>query len=222
MADGGCGRTLSVSAGFMCVDARRDWWPAALAPTVVVMSGGLAVKARRVAQKLLLPLPRRWAHVQGVAARGAEIAALVEPADADLVTAACWLHDIGYAEQAAVTGFHPLDGARVAAELGFPWRVVSLVAFHTGAGREASVRGLSAELSVFAPPPERLLDLVTFADLTTSVGGAPIAAEARVAEILHRYRPGDAVHRAVSMSAPELLAAVGRVHARVEASGFPV
>ena len=33
-------------------------------------------------------------------------------ADADLLEAAAWLHDIGYAPSLVATGFHPLDGAR--------------------------------------------------------------------------------------------------------------
>src|SRR4029077_17233843 len=41
-------------------------------------------------------LPRRWAHVQGVAAR-ARTLALVLGTDGDLLEAAAWLHDIGYA-----------------------------------------------------------------------------------------------------------------------------
>jgi len=33
-------------------------------------------------------------------------------ADADLLEAAAWLHDIGYAPALAVPGLHALDGAR--------------------------------------------------------------------------------------------------------------
>ncbi len=57
------------------------------------------------------PLPRRWAHVQGVAARARSLASVLG-ADADLLEAAAWLHDIGYAPGLAVTDLHALDGAR--------------------------------------------------------------------------------------------------------------
>ena len=68
--------------------------------------------AEATARKLLAkPLPRRWAHTQGVAATARSLAPVLGP-DADLVTAAAWLHDIGYAPDVAATGFHPLDGAR--------------------------------------------------------------------------------------------------------------
>ena len=64
--------------------------------------------ARELLQK---SLPRRWAHTRGVARTARELSPILG-ADADLVLAAAWLHDIGYAPAVAVTGFHPLDGAR--------------------------------------------------------------------------------------------------------------
>ena len=51
------------------------------------------------------------AHVQGVAARARGLAPVLG-ADADLLEAAAWLHDIGYAPGLAATGLHQLDGAR--------------------------------------------------------------------------------------------------------------
>ena len=68
--------------------------------------------AAELARKLLeVPLPRRWAHVQGVAAQARSLAPILGD-DADLLEAAAWLHDIGYSPELADTGFHPLDGAR--------------------------------------------------------------------------------------------------------------
>ena len=45
-------------------------------------------------------LPRRWAHVQGVAARARSLAPAVG-ADTGLLEAAAWLHDIGYLPELA-------------------------------------------------------------------------------------------------------------------------
>ena len=57
----------------------------------------LASRAGQLARALLQePVPRRWAHVQGVAARARGLAPVLG-ADADLIEAAAWLHDIGYA-----------------------------------------------------------------------------------------------------------------------------
>jgi len=68
--------------------------------------------ADELARSLLAePLPRRWAHSQGVAAKARTLAPILGD-DAELLQAAAMLHDIGYAPPIAVTGFHPLDGAR--------------------------------------------------------------------------------------------------------------
>jgi hypothetical protein len=57
----------------------------------------LASWGEQLARALLQePLPRHWAHVQGVAARARGLAPVLG-ADADLLEAAAWLHDIGYA-----------------------------------------------------------------------------------------------------------------------------
>ena len=65
-----------------------------------------AAWAEGLARALLADsLPRRWSHVQGVAAR----ARTLKPSlgtDADLIEAAAWLHDIGYLAELADTGLH--------------------------------------------------------------------------------------------------------------------
>jgi hypothetical protein len=55
----------------------------------------LASWAGQLAWALLQePVPRRWAHVQGIAARARGLAPVLG-ADADLIEAAAWLDDIG-------------------------------------------------------------------------------------------------------------------------------
>ena len=183
------------------------------------MGSDLVVRARTVAKGRLVSLSRRWAHVQGVASRAAEVTSSLGCPSAEEIVAAAWLHDVGYADSVAVSGFHPVDGALFARRKGFPELVVSLIAFHTGAEEEAAQRGLSASLVEFAAPAADALDVVTFCDLTTSVDGALTDAHARIAEILDRYVPGDPVHRAVSASAPRLLASVDRVESRLAGVG---
>lgn len=182
------------------------------------MGSDLVVHARAIAEARLESLPRRWAHVQGVAARATELTSSLGCPSVEEIVAAAWLHDVGYADTVAVTGFHPVDGALFARSEGFPELVVSLIAFHTGAEEEAAQRGLSTALVEFIPPSLDALDVVTFCDLTTSVNGAPTDAHARIAEILNRYEPDDPVHRAVSTSAPRLLASVSRVESRLASS----
>lgn len=174
------------------------------------MSVDLVERARQLAEHQLAGLPRRWAHVQAVAAASERMRARLDFETGNCLVAAAWLHDIGYASDLRVTGFHPLDGARFLRSQGFPETVVSLVAFHTGAAVEAEVRGIEG-LAEFDEPARELLDVLTFCDLTTGPDGSPVSAAARLDEVMERYGPEDPVHRAVSLSREDLLAAVGRV-----------
>ena len=108
----------------------------------------LADHAEATARNLLAdPLPRRWAHTQGVAATARTISGLLGE-NADLITAAAWLHDIGYAPAIAVTGFHPLDGARHLRDAKHADDLLCrLVANHTAALTEAAERGLADDLA---------------------------------------------------------------------------
>ena len=92
------------------------------------------------------PLPRRSAHVQGVAARARSLAPVLG-ANADLLEAAAWLHDIGYTPGLAMTGFHPLDGARYLRDAQHADALLCrLVAHHSCAVIEAGERGLAEVL----------------------------------------------------------------------------
>lgn len=164
--------------------------------------------ARHLAGRLLAEaLPRRWAHTQGVAAQARAVGPVLGW-DTELVESAAWLHDIGYAPALAVTGFHPLDGARyLRDEQDADPAVCALVAHHSGALVEAAERGLSQPLLAEFPLDADWGELValTYCDFTTGPGGERLSPEERVAEILSRYEPGSPVHRAVQTSAPSLL-----------------
>src|ERR1700757_4262344 len=130
----------------------------------------LASRAEPVARALLQePPPRRWAHVQGVAARARGLAPVLG-ADADLLEAAAWLHDIGYAPGLAVTGLHALDGARYLRDAQYADALLCrLVAHHSCAIIEAGERGLADVLGLeFEPAPYALASVLTFCDMTTS------------------------------------------------------
>ncbi|GGI76738.1 metal-dependent phosphohydrolase, HD subdomain protein [Saccharopolyspora subtropica] len=168
-------------------------------------------------QKLAEALPRRWAHVQGVARRARELRP-VAGSEADILEAAAVLHDVGYAPDIAHTGFHPLDGARFLQELGAPDRVVHLVAHHSYAALEAELRGLAAELAEYDDEGGVIRDALWCCDLTTTPDGASIAARDRIAEIKQRYGPGHLVTEFITNAAPELLAAVDRTKERLSAA----
>jgi HD superfamily phosphodiesterase len=116
--------------------------------------------AERLARILLeRSLPRRWAHVQGVAARARSLTPAVG-ADAQLLEAAAWLHDIGYLPKLARTGLHGLDGARYLRDVHHADEMLCrLVAHHSCAVIEAEERGLADDLRrEFPPPPQPLAD----------------------------------------------------------------
>nr|WP_075824881.1 HD domain-containing protein [Streptomyces acidiscabies] len=146
--------------------------------------------ATRVAEaELRTALPRRWAHTRGVAERAVELGRVVGE-DAALLVAAATLHDVGYSPQVAVTGFHPLDGARfLRDEHGADDRLVRLVANHSFALLEAEERGLSDELAEEFPllGEPLLVDALIYCDMTTTPDGEQTAAGERVAEIRSRY-----------------------------------
>jgi len=183
------------------------WRPRMLAVVIMVS------EAREMARVALAdPLPRRWQHVQGVAGTAERVAAFM-PLDDEVLVAAAWLHDIGYASNAVQTGFHPLDGARFLAGLGVPERVVNLVARHSDAILEAELRGLGDLLAVFPDEGGALRDALC--DLTTSPDGDRVSAQDRIAEIKERYGPGHIVTQFITDGAPELLAAVDGTERRL-------
>jgi putative nucleotidyltransferase with HDIG domain len=171
--------------------------------------------AAELARELLeTALPRRWAHVQGVAARARSIAASLGP-DADLLEAAAWLHDIGYLPELATTGLHQLDGARYLRDVQAADQMLCrLVAHHSCAHVEADERGLIDLLHMeFEPAPQPFTYALTFCDMTTSRDGEPIRIDQRLAEIHDRYGSGHLVSRSIRRATPMILDAVRQVHA---------
>jgi HD domain len=162
-------------------------------------------QAEQVARQLLAEqLPRRWAHTQGAAAAARTLSAVLGE-HAGLLTAAAWLHDIGYSPALARTGLHQLDGARHLRDSEHASDMLCrLVAHHTCAINEAAERGLAADLArEFPGPPGDLADALTYCDMTTtSPGGAPVPVGQRLAEICARYGPGHTVARTITKSAP--------------------
>jgi HD domain len=177
--------------------------------------------AEELARKLLeIPLPRRWAHTQGVAAQARSIVAILgDGDDADLLEAAAWLHDIGYSPDLVITGFHPLDGARYLrdAQDGSDM-LCRLVAHHSCAIIEAKARGLASELTREFPSPHRDLDdALIYCDMTTGPDGQALPVETRLADIYARYGPDDLVSRSIRRASPRLIEAVAAVRSKVAA-----
>jgi hypothetical protein len=173
--------------------------------------------ASKIARGLLeQPLPRRWAHTQGVARKARSLAPILGD-DADLLEAAAWLHDIGYSPEIATTGFHPLDGARYLRDIAQAEEILChLVAGHSCAIIEAEQRGLAEELSrEFPPADEPLKNALTYCDMTTTPDGEHVAVGHRLAEIRERYGPGHLVTHFIQSAEPWLVEAVRSIQYRV-------
>ncbi|MEU4162399.1 HD domain-containing protein [Actinoplanes sp. NPDC026670] len=153
-----------------------------------VLSPTRAHLARSVAEALIGDSGNRWRHTAGVAERAAELADRLD-LDPDVLVAAAWLHDIGYAAPIALTGFHPLDGAVHLSAEGWPARIAGLVAYHSGARFVAVARGLAEPMAAFPDERSLMADALTYADQTVGPAGARVDTETRYAEMLHRQGP---------------------------------
>ncbi|MEU7905109.1 HD domain-containing protein [Actinoplanes sp. NPDC049118] len=174
--------------------------------------------ARRVAQIVLADLPERWQHTAGVAGRAEELAAALGE-DPDVLVAAAWLHDIGYAETVRDTGFHPLDGARYLDDNGWPQRISALVAHHSGACYVAAVRNLQDAMLAYPREESSLADALTYADQTVGPGGRRMPVEQRISDMLRRHGPRSPNAVAHRLRGPHLLALAHRVECRLAAAG---
>ncbi|MFD1145736.1 phosphohydrolase [Saccharothrix hoggarensis] len=130
------------------------------------------------------------------------------------------LHDIGYSPLLVVTGFHSIDGALWLKSEGFPERLCALVAHHSCARREADLRQLSAELSIWEDEQSDVRDALWWADMTTTPDGEPTNVVDRLDEIRKRYGPEDLVTSFVQQARAELIGAVQRTEERLRAAGL--
>jgi len=178
--------------------------------------------AKAQVERLIAPLGNRWAHIQAVARQARRAAAVLSAEDGDVLVAAAFLHDVGYAPSLNRLGFHPVDGARFLRAHGQE-RLACLVAHHSGARFEAEERGLVDELVAFPVEEGSVMDALVYADMTTGPAGQPMTLDQRVDEIQRRYPPDDPVHRAIVRAQPLLQAAVERTWGLLNGgSGQPI
>jgi hypothetical protein len=160
--------------------------------------------AEQVSRQLLEPLGARWRHTVGVVERARVVSGALEPDDGQVLIAAAYVHDIGYAPDLVDTSFHAVDGARFLRAGGHE-RLAGLVAYHSGADAEAGERDLVAELSEFDDERSPVSQALTYCDLTTDSGGRPVEPAERLDEICERYGPETPEARAVKRSRLALL-----------------
>jgi len=163
----------------------------------------------------------RWLHTQAVATR-AKLVSPVCGADAELLVAAAWVHDIGYSPLLAETGFHPVDGALFLERLGADSRITSLVAHHSAACGEAGLRGLTGFYDLWTDVPGAVRDALWWADMTTGFTGKTVVFADRLTDIRRRWGASHTVTRAITNATDELQAAISRTVDRAEAQCLPV
>jgi predicted HD phosphohydrolase len=168
--------------------------------------------AATTAEQYLSRMGRRWAHVRSVAQKARVVASVLAEGDAEMLVPAAFLHDVGYAPPLAVEGFHPLDGGRFVREAGHE-RLARLIAHHSGARREAQLRGYATYVTEFTYEDTLLDHALTYCDMTTGPDGRPTVVAERIAEIVQRYGPEHITARAISDSEPEFLDIERRIDA---------
>lgn len=182
----------------------------------------LVDEARSTARQMLEGLDdggHRWHHTQAVAARAAQAAVTFDPNQADCLTAAAWLHDIGYAPTVAHHHFHPVDGATYIQDHLASDTVAGLVAHHSGARFIAAVLGLNRLMLPFARTEYwngPLADALTWADQPTGPDGQTVTVEERLREMLMRHGPDSPNARCNTERAPVLIAAAHATEARLD------
>ena len=161
-------------------------------------------------RRLLSPLGRRWRHARTVADTARQLTIGLTPADADVLVAAAYLHDIGYAPELAVTGFHPLDGARHLLGLGHE-RLAGLVAHHTQGRHEAELRGLQQALAEFDDEDSLVSAALAYCDLTTGPSGERMTPGQRLLDVKARYGEDSPVTNGLRAAWPDLMHSIDQV-----------
>lgn len=172
--------------------------------------------ASALADRLLRDVGTRTAHSARVADQVDRARHLLNGAWRSALVDAAWLHDVGYSDLVASTGFHSLDGARWLRNRGWPDETCRLVAWHTAASTESTLRGLHHQLKTeFAPPPPIAGAALTWGDLTASPCGERWTVSRRISDILRRHPPDSVVHRAIVAALPDLSDATRQIESRL-------
>lgn len=171
-------------------------------------------------ERFLAPLGRRWEHSRRVAALAQRVGPAFGPR-AEELRAAAVLHDVGYAPELALTGFHPLDGARFLRAQGHE-ELACLVAHHSGGRHEAKLRGIEEYEAEFPFGRSELDQALTYCDLTTGPDGTRMSLDARIGELVARYGEDHVVARAIVASRREFEEAVIATERRVADAGIEI
>ncbi len=126
----------------------------------------------------------RIAHVLEIARRVRSSGELLglKPFELDLAECAALLHDIGYWKPIALTGFHPIDGARFL-EQQQESELAKLIVGHSCSPEEGELSGFPG----IKQDDSLVAKLITYWDVQVKQGGYVVSYEERLAEIINRY-----------------------------------
>lgn len=170
----------------------------------------LAEWAAGDSQRLLRTEPvGRQLHTRTIGRKAASLARQLGR-DGGVLTAAAYMHDIGYSCQLRRTGFHPLDGALYLRDCGHN-RLAGLVAHHSASRYAADLLGWTERLRLFPWENSLLTDALTYCDMTTDLNGQEVSLDERLKRVTDRYGRGHPVVQALDRAEPSLRASVSRV-----------
>jgi hypothetical protein len=175
---------------------------------------GLVAWAEKIARrKLETSENARWIHTQGVVLRAQTVLPLVGN-DAELLLAAAFLHDIGYALNIRKTGNVGVDGARYLRSVNAPDRLVGLIADHWRNSCLQVVDGSDSLSSEFETEGETVLrDALWWSDLTTNAAGQITSIGERLEELAGKT--GNASDLDAAYDVGPMRIAVSHVEARL-------
>lgn len=119
--------------------------------------------------------------------------------DENLAYCSALLHDVGYLEPLAVTGFHPLDGYNYLSRVGY-LTIAKIVIEHSSSREEANLLGL-----VLPAGTDNLIAKVLSSwDMRVKQGGAIVTYDERLHDIAERYGEDSLVYRANIAAKPRI------------------
>lgn len=183
-----------------------------------------------ISERLLLWLFRddwgRLSHILGVVEEAQKLSRHFPELGGNFLVQAAYLHDVGYAEKLAVTGFHSVDSGLFAAKNGFPSEVVKAVFLHMDSLTNAKLTMPNSRIECFlnsiysnlTSKEKLLMELLTYCDLHRSSIGDRVSIEERISEIGSKYGSGSVVYKSVLQDLGEF----ERIRDRINNVLFPV
>jgi hypothetical protein len=152
--------------------------------------------------------PRRVLHIMEIARRVRQSGKLLgfSETDLDLSECAALLHDIGYWQPIATTGFHPVDGANFLKEQGQEI-LADLIIGHSCSPEEGKLMGFDG----IEQSKTLIGKLITYWDVQVKQGGEVVSYKERFEDIINRYGVDSIVGRANILAKPRIEAIVNEI-----------